>query len=226
MIWGELQKVLRKITGVLTFCFEQAFGRDTKALKKLSALPKEVWGKIAHPHTLGNLSIAIFSYEHQSVQDAIYYIKNKRHLKIATSMCSVASDILLEELSELYLTENFTDPILVSVPTSRRRLIRRGFNPSEFIAICIKDSLTDLQLMTNALEKSKETKPQKQLSRTARLSNVKNSMRVRESYKKIISGRNIIVVDDVATTGSTLNEARRALLAAGAKKVLCLALAH
>ncbi len=206
--------------------FAIIFGKDEPALKRLHSLPREAWAEIASPHSFEADSIAVFSYEHQIVKDAIYYIKNKRDKKIAEAMCVVACDHLLEELSELEMTENFASPVLVPVPTSYKRKLRRGFNPSEFIAENLSRSGLALPVIVKALRKTRETKPQKELSRSARLSNVRGSIEADPGSTEKIRGRNIIVVDDVATTGSTLGEARRALLSSGAKKVLCLALAH
>ena len=72
--------------------------------------------------------------------------------------------------------------------------------------------------------KNRETKRQTTLKRSERLSNVKNSFGVLDA--KNISGKNIIIIDDVVTTGATLREAKKVLIHAGARKVLCVAIAH
>lgn len=76
----------------------------------------------------------------------------------------------------------------------------------------------------DVLARTRLTAPQQGLPKFERLKNVKNSMRVADPDR--VAGRVCIVVDDVTTTGATLKECERALRAAGARAVHCLALAR
>jgi predicted amidophosphoribosyltransferase len=74
-----------------------------------------------------------------------------------------------------------------------------------------------------ALARIKDTPSQtKQHSKAERIQNLRGVFRA----DRIVSGRSIILVDDVVTTGATLSEAKRALRKAGAKRISCYALAH
>ncbi len=224
-MYRGLLKLIHSTTDLCLLCFVNVFGRHDPSLKRLSSLPTYSWVEISRFKTLQDGTIAIFPYEHKMVKDAIYQIKNKRPEQLIKSFANVAADFLLPELSELQMMQNFTNPIIVSIPETKRRRLHIGFNPSALLA---KDlaALINIPYLPAVLIKTRETKPQKELSRTDRLKNVSRSMEVAEGAKDKIKDRCVIVIDDVATTGATLREAKRALLASGSSKVLCLAFAH
>lgn len=75
------------------------------------------------------------------------------------------------------------------------------------------------------LIKKKETPPQsKTSSRSKRIANLRDSFAVTDREK--LAGARVILIDDVITTGATLEEARKTLRKAGAKEILALAVAH
>lgn len=80
------------------------------------------------------------------------------------------------------------------------------------------------RLETNNLIKIHETKKQAFLSRAERLVSQKGAYTVRNPER--FRGKTVFLFDDVVTTGATLKEARKELLKAGAKRVVCVALAH
>ena len=102
---------------------------------------------------------------------------------------------------------------LVPVPTTRRRLRQRGFNQAQLLA----ERLGEIWGMPvlPALSRKDEHTAQMKLSAESRRSNLADCMRSDAS----VSGKRILLVDDVLTTGSTASEAARALLAAGACRV-------
>lgn len=102
---------------------------------------------------------------------------------------------------------------IVPVPVSKERLMERGYNQSEILADYIS-SVLDIPIY-NALKRTKHSAPQ---------STVKNSMRaanVKDAYETIenVAGRNIILFDDICTTGSTVTECAKTLHKAGAGKI-------
>lgn len=101
--------------------------------------------------------------------------------------------------------------ILVPVPLSRYRLNERGYNQAELIAQCISDYF-HIPVKSDALIKYKNTKPQSLLSHDKRHKNVQNSY----ISQSDISGKNILLIDDVCTTGNTLNACAKALKENGA----------
>ena len=106
--------------------------------------------------------------------------------------------------------------IILPVPIHKKRKRQRGYNQSELIARKIAKKL-DLEIYTNVLIKIKNTKPQSLLGVRERMKNAKGVYFV-ESVNKI-KDKNVIILDDIYTTGATANECKKMMKKAGAKKV-------
>jgi len=141
---------------------------------------------------------------------------------------------IIEELSDLSAMENFRNVILIPIPLSPKRLRERGYNQAELICkelIKINNLRrgADIKLENNILIKPKETEHQARIeNRTERLKNIIGSFAIKSENKNIesVKGRNIILIDDITTTGATLNEARKTLKQAGARKIVAFTVAH
>jgi len=114
--------------------------------------------------------------------------------------------------------------LITFVPLQRKRRCERGFNQSRLLASNIAAAV-GLGL-ADCLDKKKATRNQNELPRSDRLQNVKGAFRVRSGREALIQDQAILLIDDVMTTGSTLDECSRVLLDAGAKEVRCLTLAR
>lgn len=114
--------------------------------------------------------------------------------------------------------------LIVPVPLTRRRLLRRRFNQSAMLARELS-ALTGVPWHPSCLAKVRETPPQASLSGAARRDNLRGAFAVPASARHLIEARSVIVLDDVITTGATAEAATKALLAAGAAHVDVLALA-
>ena len=115
------------------------------------------------------------------------------------------------------------DFLTVPVPLHRRRLKERGFNQTLLLAKVLSSDL-GTQLDYLSLIRKKYTRAQTGLKREERRKNVKDAFSV--IYPEIIRDKKIILVDDVFTTGHTLNECARTLKKSGAIGVICLTLAR
>lgn len=108
--------------------------------------------------------------------------------------------------------------LLAPIPLHRLRLVSRRFNQAAALArVVSKESAVPLE--TLALERVKPTAPQVGLTRTQRAANLAGAFRVAPERAGLVSGRNVVLIDDVLTTGATANAATRALLKAGAARV-------
>jgi len=167
---------------------------------------------------------ALFDYRDKLARKGVWEVKYRGNKKILNLLSTILYDRLLEEVTDKEQFENFCDPLLVPVPISAGRLRERGFNQTELICkkIFELDRGQNFQL-TLALKKIRETCAQTTLERKERLENLMGAF-VADSL--LVHDRNIVVVDDVATTGATFAEAKRALGAAGAKKIFCISIAH
>lgn len=171
--------------------------------------------------------VTIFSYDDNLIRQTIWSLKFRRNKKLAKVFAQILYDEILEKLSEEMLFSNFKKPILIPIPISRKRLRERGFNQTELIAkeMSLLDMSNSFVFKKDILVKHIDTPHQSRAkNKKERLENIKNSFSVKN--KKEIKGKNIILLDDVTTTGATLNEAKKILRQNGAKKIICLTIAH
>ena len=115
--------------------------------------------------------------------------------------------------------------LLVPVPMHRWRLARRRFNQSAELARALS-RLTGVPMLVQVLERHRATAQQVGLTRAARRTNLRGAFRVREAEKARLAGRHILLVDDVLTTGATVEACTHTLLRAGAEAVDVVTLAR
>ncbi|WP_051261250.1 ComF family protein [Desulfovibrio inopinatus] len=108
--------------------------------------------------------------------------------------------------------------VLVPIPLHPTRLRQRGFNQSLELCRHLRSAL-QLPISSSAIRRIRQTTPQSQLSASQRHTNLINAFQTNPNrvVRKIV-----LLIDDVATTNSTLEEAAQALLRAGATRVLAL----
>ncbi|MFA6534255.1 MAG: ComF family protein, partial [Patescibacteria group bacterium] len=119
---------------------------------------------------------------------------------------------VLVRLFQPEIGRRFKDYCLTPIPLSRKRLRFREFNQAEVLARALTKRF-NLPLATNLLIRIKDRPTQASLKRAERLENIKNIFTLSQPLG---SAKQILLVDDVATTGATLNEAARVLKKAGA----------
>jgi ComF family protein len=121
--------------------------------------------------------------------------------------------------------------LILPVPLHPQKFRKRGFNQSYLlirswnaVADPVHTILPDIPVHTNVLIRTRATVPQTGLGRRQRLKNVKGVFSLR--FPEKIYGKKVLVVDDVYTTGATVNECARTLLKFGAERVDALTLAR
>lgn len=136
------------------------------------------------------------------------------------------ADILGQMVSEYLLVHAASFPensLLIPIPLYHRRKRKRGFNQSEHIAKKLSKRMK-IPVESKFLLKKAETSPQVGLAATKRRGNIVNSFTVAKS--RDVRGKTAILVDDVKTTGATLEEAARVLKEAGVVRVYAVTVAH
>ncbi len=172
----------------------------------------------------------LYDYRHPPIKKALWLFKYKGKKRLAKIFAEVIYGKIMEELSDLSVMENFTNPILIPIPLSRKRYRERGFNQAELICeeILKINNLrhgVDMKVEKNILIKPKETEHQARIeNRRERLKNIVGSFAVKNG--KIVKGRNIILIDDITTTGATLSEAKKILKQSGTRKIIAFTVAH
>lgn len=115
--------------------------------------------------------------------------------------------------------------LLVPVPLSLRRLWNRRFNQAALLAQEISRE-TLIKVDSLSLKRKKHTDSQVGLTRKQRAKNVSGAFIIPDKLKNSIAGRNIVLIDDVMTTGATIHACAKTLLKAKAKQVDVLTLAR
>lgn len=196
-ICEECQKQIRKIREP----------RCMKCGKPIGDVRKEYCydcGHIRHMYQWGRSL-----WVHKSpVSDAIYQLKyqNKR----------IYGKVFAEELAKEYgeLLKRKGVELLIPIPLHRMRRWKRGFNQAEIIAEEL-GRLAGIPVEKKVLRRIRRTNPQKQLDNKMRRKNIDHAFKV----KGEILAKNVVLIDDIYTTGSTIDEAAKALQNAGVEEV-------
>lgn len=123
-----------------------------------------------------------------------------------------------------YLKHFSKETIVIPIPLSKKRRQSRKYNQVEKIAQKAMQNIDHISFHTDILSRCRDTVPQTSLKRSERLKNVTNAFAVHNS--SLITDKNIIILDDVATTGATLKAAEASLRPHHPSSITCLALAH
>lgn len=115
--------------------------------------------------------------------------------------------------------------VIIPVPLHRFRLLQRRFNQAGIMAQYLAKESNKLCCL-GGLKRVRSTLSQGHMRAKDRKNNVRRAFSVDDKYIKMIAGKNILLVDDVYTTGATVNECAKILLKAGAVKVNILTLAR
>ncbi|MDO4753373.1 MAG: phosphoribosyltransferase family protein [Bacillota bacterium] len=113
--------------------------------------------------------------------------------------------------------------VLTYIPLSPIRRIQRGYNQSRELA-CELSKRSGIPVFP-LLKRIKNTKRLKNLGKEERFLELRDSMKVKDKYLTIIRENKILIIDDIFTTGATINEAARCLMNAGAESVKSLTVA-
>ena len=106
--------------------------------------------------------------------------------------------------------------IIIPVPVSKKRFKQRGYNQSALIAKNLAKTL-NIDYKENVLVKIKDNKPQSEMGQDKRKSNVKGVYTIKN--KEIINQKKILLIDDIFTTGNTVNECAKVLIENSANNV-------
>jgi ComF family protein len=171
---------------------------------------------------------APLAYNNPLSRRIIWNLKYKRNTHALNLSSTVLYGAIYNFLQNNQATIANLKPILIGIPMSDQRLKERGYNQAELIVKRLlradKNNIFSKQA-NKLLKKIKNTPAQTSLSnRKTRLQNLHDCFAVVDV--KAVNSKMIILIDDVITTGATMREARKTLLKAGAREVLCFAVAH
>lgn len=156
---------------------------------------------------------SFWNYRDPNVEKMMRYLKNYPNERLIKIIIAYLSPLPVESIH-----------IIIPVPIHKKRFIKRGYNQAELLAKYFARSL-QIPLVTNGVYKKFATHKQGTLkSKTSRLHNLENSFGVKNNH--LIKNKNILIIDDITTSGATLCEIQKTLLAAGAQSVSALTIAN
>jgi ComF family protein len=158
-----------------------------------------------------------YSYKHACVRKIILHLKEYPNQRL--------TDILVKNLyNKIFISIN-TNYLIIPVPVTKTRLYERGFNQAEIITRSLLPYFPTAKICTDAVIKLDTAV--KQSTAKDKQSRIKNAEHVFHITKPaVIAGRDIIIADDVITSGATINSLRDELLSAGARSVKGFTVAH
>jgi ComF family protein len=148
------------------------------------------------------------------VKEAIHALKYKNNLAVGS--------LFVSNLVSIIRKERWNLDAIVPIPLSRTRLKERGYNQAAILAYPISLHMK-IPLVQNMIARTKSTESQVHLNHSERRNNLANAFsvnRFRGKYKRVL------IVDDVITTGSTINDCARALLESGVEEVYGISVAR
>lgn len=182
--------------------------------------------KLAERETEKNI-LAVFDYRDEIIKKAIWELKYHHKHYLGEKLGQLLYEFLIEDISDLKIEVSGRSIYVIPVPISSNKTRIRGYNQSLAIAkgFCNQTDAKVFELKNKIIFKKIDTIPQAKITdRRRRLENVRGVFEIKNKEK--IKGRTIIVIDDVTTTGGTINEIMGVLKKAGAKKIIGFAVAH
>lgn len=177
---------------------------------------------------LSGTTATLFDYQHPLVKKAVWALKYQRRRSIAGYFGTALYREFFKTLARK--GKHHEEPIvLIPIPGGKKAITMRGYNHATLIAeviyMCAKADKLPVTMESNVLYKTHEiTQQVRARGKANREKNVEGIFSIRNPEK--IAGKTVILIDDVITTGATINEAKRAIRTAKPKRVLAIAVAH
>lgn len=207
-----------------TNCFSR-LSYDTNNICLVCVKPS--YDGLTHPGCMGKTTISgtFTGIVYNAVaKKLLYKFKYKPYLStLGTFLTDLMYESLIQNAEFNRLIEN-SEWIMVPIPLSSNKFRSRGFNQSEILASKLGKKLGFS--VWDYLIRIKETKSQFNLSKKERKENMADAFGLKKEFIQEVVNKNIILVDDVLTTGSTLVEAAKILKKNGAKQIWGVALAR
>ncbi|MDN3587256.1 ComF family protein [Pedobacter aquatilis] len=173
---------------------------------------KQLWGRLP----LHGAMAMLYFRKGAKVQNLIHNLKYNHKTEVG----NLLGNMLGDRLNKSPIYENID--LIIPVPLHKKKLRIRGYNQSTFIAEGISEKM-NVPLDENTLVRITSTESQTKKSRYSRYENMKDVFGI--TNPDVIKGKHILLIDDVITTGATLEACANALLENGAEKVSIAALA-
>ena len=193
---------------------ENCYNRvEVTPIKRIEAEYKR---KFAQEKVISDFHSAFIFHEGQEIQALIHSLKYDKNYKVGNFLGKVTSELLLDKIA------SWNCDIIIPIPLHSLRKADRGFNQAREIAKGISKNI-NIPMKANILKRVRFTKTQTKLNLKERKENIEGAFKLNNF--KDIKGKNIILIDDVITTGATITECAKILLIGGANKIYALSVA-
>lgn len=184
-----------------------------KCGKKLNSAEAEYCHDCSNKHHFYDSGMALYDY--QSIADSIYRFKYKGRREYAQFYGEEICRHLGPDLKRL------KPDVLIPVPIHRKRKQERGYNQAAVLAHAVSQGLS-IPVEEKLMIRQRKTTPQKELSGPERQNNLKKAFKILQNDVKL---NTIIIVDDIYTTGSTIDAMAEELRESGVSRIYFIALA-
>lgn len=154
-------------------------------------------------------SLYVFESE-GTLQNIIHSFKYNKKFRVAILLGNKLAESLFDKINSWQID------LIAPVPLHHLKKAERGFNQSDFIVKGLSDS-SKIPYSNKVIKRIRFTDSQTKLDLEERGENVAGAFKVKR--KKRIANKNILIVDDVITTGATINECAKVLIESGAAKI-------
>lgn len=156
------------------------------------------------------------------------FVYDEKSSKIVTGFKYSDKTHVSDDLAKMFV--NFNKEIfdevdfIISVPMHPLRLVKRRYNQAALLANSVA-KIAKKKVFHDILIRTKNTPPQASLSKKERKRNLAGAFEIKKKHLSFLKGKKVLIIDDVITTGSTVNACAKILKKAGAAKVFVLSIA-
>lgn len=168
---------------------------------------------------------ALYTYKHPLIKKSIWKLKYNYTHDLARVFGSRIRDAILEDVSEGALP-SAREIYLIPIPLASRRMRERGYNQTKLLSTAIRSTDTSGALLDGTALLKRNDMRVRQSHTKGKRERLKNIVGTFYATRALSPRAHYILIDDVVTTGATIEEARRVLMEAGARKVTAYAVAH
>lgn len=154
-----------------------------------------------------------------AIKKLIRSLKYSRKVFLAKDLSCLLADFIFKEN-----IDSETD-FIVAVPMYGLKKFFRGYNQAELLAEAVS-KIINKPVLKDIIVRKRNTKPQFKLNKQQRYKNLENMFCINKKYSNIIKNQKVLLIDDVATTGATLNECAKTLKENKAQKIVAVTLAR
>jgi len=201
--WGNISFITKPCCFICGISF--SYENDEKAICGHCVAKKPAYNK----------SISILKYDEYS-KKIIHKFKYQDNLHLLDYLVSLMNNLGVSIISQA--------DYIVPVPMHKYKLLKRGYNQAALLAMRIAKK-NNIKYLPELLIKKKNTLAQADLKKDQRVNNIKNTIVINKKYVNLISEKKILIIDDVITTGATIDECSNIIRKYNPSSILVLSLA-